>query len=64
MIASGEIIPKKFKKEKNVESADNLIEELGYYIVRRINEAVIATPFAVTTLALLSTTARGFTREI
>jgi glycerol-3-phosphate O-acyltransferase len=57
-------VREKFLKEKDIKTTDNLIEELGYYIVRRINEAVIATPFAVITLALLSTTARGFTRDM
>jgi len=56
-------IREKFLKEKNITDIDQLTEELGYYIVKRINEAVIVTPFAITTAALLNTTARGFTRE-
>ncbi len=53
----------KFLKEKNITDIDLLTEELGYYIVKKINEAVIVTPFAITTASLLNTTARGFTRE-
>lgn len=56
-------IREKLLKEKNITDIDELTEELGYYIVRRINDAVIVTPFAITTAALLNTTARGFTRE-
>jgi len=56
-------IREKFKQEKNIENIDDLTVELGYYIVKRINEAVVVTPFAVTTAALLNTTERGFTRE-
>jgi len=56
-------IREKFLKEKNISDIDDLTEELGYYIVKRINETVIVTPFAITTAALLNTTARGFTRE-
>ena len=56
-------VREKFLKEKNISDIDLLTEELGYYIVKRINEAVIVTPFAITTAALLNTTARGFTRE-
>lgn len=52
-----------FKKEKNITNVDDLTVELGYYIVKKINETVIATPFAVTTAALLNTTERGFTRD-
>lgn len=52
-----------FKKEKNITNIDDLTVELGYYIVKKINETVIATPFAVTTAALLNTTERGFTRS-
>jgi len=51
-----------FKKEKNITNIDDLTVELGYFIVKKINEAVVATPFAVTTAALLNTTERGFTR--
>jgi glycerol-3-phosphate O-acyltransferase len=56
-------VREKFLKEKNISDIDLLTEELGYYIVKKINEAVIVTPFAITTAALLNTTARGFTRE-
>ncbi|MCL2155091.1 MAG: 1-acyl-sn-glycerol-3-phosphate acyltransferase, partial [Leptospirales bacterium] len=56
-------IREKFLKEKNTTNIDLLTEELGYYIVRRINEAVVVTPFAIITASLLNTTARGFTRE-
>jgi glycerol-3-phosphate O-acyltransferase len=56
-------IREKFLKEKKITDIDLLTEELGYYIVKRINEAVVVTPFAITTAALLNTTARGFTRE-
>lgn len=51
-----------FKKEKNITNIDDLTVELGYFIVKKINEAVVVTPFAVTTAALLNTTERGFTR--
>ncbi|MCL1833248.1 MAG: 1-acyl-sn-glycerol-3-phosphate acyltransferase [Leptospirales bacterium] len=56
-------IREKIQKDKNITNIDLLTEELGYYIVRRINEAVIVTPFAIITASLLNTTARGFTRE-
>jgi len=56
-------IREKLLKEKNITNIDLLTEELGYYIIRRINEAVIVTPFAIITASLLNTTARGFTRE-
>lgn len=56
-------VREKFLQEKNITDIDLVTEELGYYIVKRINEAVIVTPFAITTAALLNTTARGFTRE-
>jgi len=56
-------IREKLLKEKNITNIDLLTEELGYYIIRRINEAVIVTPFAIITASLLNTTARGFTRD-
>ena len=56
-------VREKFLKEKNITDIDLLTEELGYYIVKKINDAVVVTPFAITTAALLNTTARGFTRE-
>jgi len=56
-------IREKFLKEKNISDIDLLTEELGYYIVKKINEIVIVTPFSITTAALLDTAARGFTRE-
>ena len=56
-------IREKFLKEKNIKDIDLLTEELGYYIVKRINDTVRVTPFAITTAALLNTTTRGFTRE-
>ncbi len=56
-------VREQFLKEKNITDIDLLTEELGYYIVKRINEAIVVTPFAITTAALLNTTARGFTRE-
>ncbi|HNX24207.1 MAG TPA: 1-acyl-sn-glycerol-3-phosphate acyltransferase [Spirochaetota bacterium] len=56
-------VREKFLKEKNVSDIDDFTEELGYYIVKKINDTVIVTPFAITTAALLNTTARGFTRE-
>lgn len=52
-----------FKKEKGVTNIDDLTVELGYFIVKKINETVIVTPFALTTAALLNTTVRGFTRS-
>ncbi len=56
-------VREEFLREKNITDIDLVTEELGYYIVKRINEAIVVTPFAITTAALLNTTARGFTRE-
>jgi len=57
-------IREQLTKEKKITNMDDLTVELGYYIVQKINESVVATPFAVTTAALLNTTERGFTRGI
>ena len=56
-------VREQFLKEKNISDVDLVTVELGYYIIKRINETVVVTPFAITTAALLNTTARGFTRE-
>jgi len=50
--------------KKGISSSDELIVELGNYIINKINEVVVATPFALTTAAILNTTARGFSRDV
>ncbi len=57
-------VREKFRKEKNVTDIDELVIELGNYIISTINDIVVVTPFAVTTAALLNTTARGFSRDL
>ena len=57
-------VREKFLQEKNVSNIDDLMLELGNYIITSINDIVVVTPFAVTTAALLNTTARGFSREV
>lgn len=54
----------KFLKEKKLSQIDDVMAELGNYIINMINDIVVVTPFAVTTAALLNTTARGFSRDV
>lgn len=57
-------VREKLLREKNLSQIDEVTVELGNYIISKINEIVVATPFAVTTAALLNTTARGFSRNV
>jgi glycerol-3-phosphate O-acyltransferase len=42
---------------------EDLTESLGAYLGRRISEVVTATPFAVTSAAMLLSSAKGFSRD-
>ncbi len=57
-------VREKFLKEKNISNIDDVMLELGNHIISTINDIVVVTPFAVTTAALLNTTARGFSRDL
>jgi len=57
-------VRERFLEEKNVSNIDELVLELGNYIISAINDIVMVTPFAVITAALLNTTDRGFSRDI
>ncbi|TFH43357.1 MAG: hypothetical protein E4G96_01355 [Chrysiogenales bacterium] len=43
---------------------EDLTVSLGYHILRKINEIIMATPFAVASSAMLQSSAKGFTREM
>lgn len=48
----------------SLKEGEDLADTLGYYITRRINEIVMATPFSITSAAMLQSSAHGFTREM
>ncbi len=48
----------------SLKGGEDLADSLGYYITRRISEIVMATPFSITSAAMLQSSAHGFTREI
>ncbi len=57
--------PFSFKEYRDsLKEGENLADSLGYFITRRINEIVMATPFSVTSAAMLQSSANGFTREM
>ncbi len=57
-------VREQIKNDKNIENIEDLTIEMGDHIVKRINDIVMVTPFALTTAALLYTTTRGFSREM
>ncbi len=57
--------PFSFKEYRNgLKEGEDIADSLGYFITRRINEIVMATPFSVTSAAMLQSSAHGFTREM
>lgn len=49
-------------RKKNPDSEDVLVD-LGNYVTRRINDIMMVTPFGITSAAMLSSPAKGFTQE-
>lgn len=53
-----------FKEYRDgLKEGEDITESLGHYITRRISETIIATPFAVTSAAMLLTSDREFKRD-
>lgn len=49
---------------ESLPGGEDLTVSLGYYILQKINEIVMVTPFSVTSSAMLQSSAQGFTREM
>jgi glycerol-3-phosphate O-acyltransferase len=57
--------PFSFKEYRDsLKEGEDVADSLGYHITRRINEIVMATPFSITSAAMLQSSANGFTREM
>ena len=48
----------------NLKQGEDLALSLGYHIIRRIGEIIMATPFSIASAAMLLASANGFTRDI
>lgn len=48
----------------SLKEGEDIADSLGHFITRRINEIVMATPFSITSAAMLQSSAHGFTREM
>jgi glycerol-3-phosphate O-acyltransferase len=48
----------------NLTEGEDVMKELSYYLVRRINEITMVTPFAITAAAILLSSIKGFSREM
>jgi glycerol-3-phosphate O-acyltransferase len=57
--------PFSFKEYRDsLKEGEDVADSLGYFITRRISEIVMATPFSITSAAMLQSSAHGFTREM
>ncbi len=50
--------------KKKYAASDEMTTEIGYDLIRRINEVVQVTPVALTTTSILASSAKGFSREM
>ena len=49
---------------ESLKKEEDLTESLGLYLGQRISEIIMATPFAVTSAAMLLSSAKGFSRDL